>query len=159
VGRPPRGDGHRRTAHAPLWLRAHDRLGAAAAVLGILTPLAGGLPLLAAAFLFIPRLFGDGLATIGTIDELTVRQQVTPRRLLGRVNATLHVLQEGVGPIGALAGALLAEAFGIRTAIWISVAGSFAGIAFLIFSPLRSLRAVAGPRGSPGTGQSLTNKY
>jgi MFS family permease len=124
---------------------------AAAAVLGILIPLAGGPPLIAAAFLFIPQLFGDGLATIGTIDELTVRQQVTPRRLLGRVNGTLHVLQEGVGPIGALAGAVLAEAFGIRTAIWISVVGSLAGIAFLVFSPLRGLRAVAGPGGGHAT--------
>jgi hypothetical protein len=43
-----------------------------------------GSALVAAAFLFIPQLFGDGLATIGTIDALTVRQQVTPRRILGR---------------------------------------------------------------------------
>ncbi len=113
------------------------------ALLAVLTPLAGGPPLVAAGFLFIPQLFGDGLSTIGQIDQLTVRQQVTPGRLLGRVNATLHVLLEGVGPIGALVGAGLAEAFGIRTAIWISVAGSMAGLLFLVFSPLRTLRAVA----------------
>jgi hypothetical protein len=99
----------------------------------------------AAGFLFIPQLFGDGLSTVGNIDQLTVRQQVTPHRLLGRVNGTLHVLLEGVGPIGALAGAALAEAFGIRAAIWISVVGSLAGLAFLVFSPLRRLRAVASP--------------
>ena len=58
------------------------------------------------------------------------------------MNGTLHVLIE-VGPVGALAGAALAEAFGIRTAIWISVAGSFVGVGFLVFSPLRSLRPVA----------------
>jgi threonine dehydrogenase-like Zn-dependent dehydrogenase len=98
----------------------------------------------AAAFLFVPQLLGDGLHTVSLIDRLTVRQQVTPRRLLGRVNGTLHVLVEGVGPIGALGGAVLAEAFGIRTRIWISVVGSFAGTAFLVFSPLRSLRAVGG---------------
>jgi hypothetical protein len=56
-----------------------------------------------------------------------------------------------VGPVGAIAGALLAEAFGIRTAIWISVAGTFAGITFLIFSPLRGLRAGAGPGGGHAT--------
>ncbi|HEV2009962.1 MAG TPA: MFS transporter [Candidatus Limnocylindria bacterium] len=116
----------------------------AAGVLASLIPLAGGPPLVAATFLFIPQLFGDGLDTVSLIDQLTVRQQVTPPQLLGRVNGTMHVLLEGVGSIGALAGAALAEAFGIRTAIWISVAGSLAGVGFLIFSPLRSLRTVEG---------------
>jgi len=114
-------------------------------ILGLLIPLASGAPLVAAAFLFIPQLFGDGLDTVAQIDELTVRQQVTPSRLLGRVNGTLHVLLEGIGPIGALAGALVAEAFGVRTAIWIAAVGSFAGLGFLVFSPVRSLRAVASP--------------
>ncbi|MEA2662710.1 MAG: hypothetical protein QOH08_2282 [Chloroflexota bacterium] len=117
----------------------------AAGVLGVLVPLAGGPPLAAAAFLFVPQLFGDGLQTVSLIDQLTVRQQVTPVRLLGRVNGTLHVLLEGVGPIGALAGAVLAEAFGIRTAIWISVLGSLAGVGFLVFSPVRRLGPVATP--------------
>lgn len=117
----------------------------AGAILAVLTPLAGGPPIVAAGFLFVPQLFGDGLVTVSMIDAITVRQQVTPARLLGRVNGTLHVLLEGVGPIGALAGAGLAEVFGIRAAIWISVAGSFAGLAVLVFSPVRTLRAVAGP--------------
>jgi MFS family permease len=111
-------------------------------ILGLLIPLASGPPLVAAVFLFIPQLFGDGLDTIARIDELTVRQQVTPQRLLGRVNGTLHVLLEGVGPIGALAGAALAEALGIRAAVWIAAAGSFLGVGFLVFSPLRSLRQI-----------------
>jgi len=55
------------------------------------------------------------------------------------------VLVEGVGPVGAIAGALIAEAFGIRTALWISVVGSLVGTAFLVVSPLRALRAVASP--------------
>jgi len=91
------------------------------------------------------QLFGDGLHTVSQIDQLTLRQQVTPARLLGRVNGTIHVLVEGVGPVGAIAGALIAEAFGIRTALWISVVGSLVGTAFLVVSPLRALRAVASP--------------
>ena len=113
-----------------------------AGLLSILVPLAGGPPLVAAAFLFVPQLFGDGLHTVSQIDQLTLRQQVTPPRILGRVNGTIHVLVEGVGPVGAIAGALIAEAFGIRTALWVSVLGSLAGLTFLVFSPLRTLRAV-----------------
>ena len=114
-----------------------------AGLLALLVPLAGGPPLVAAAFLFVPQLFGDGLHTVSQIDQLTLRQQVTPPRILGRVNGTIHVLVEGVGPVGAIAGALIAEAFGIRTALWVSVVGSLAGLSFLIASPLRTLRAVA----------------
>ena len=114
----------------------------AGTIIGVLVPLAGGPPLAAAAFLFVPQLFGDGLATIAQIDQLTVRQQVTPSQMLGRVNGTLHVLVDGVGPIGAIAGALVAEAIGIRGALWVSVIGSFAGNGFLVLSPLRTLRTV-----------------
>jgi hypothetical protein len=114
------------------------------AILGLI-PLAAGPPLVAAAFLFVPQLFGDGLDTVAQIDELAVRQQVTPQRLLGRVNGTLHVLLEGVGPVGALAGAAVAGAFGIRTAIWIADVGSCAGLGFLVFSPVRRLGVVVSP--------------
>ena len=117
-----------------VWTRA------GAALLSVLTPLAGGPPLLAALFLFIPQLFGDGLHSVSIIDQLTVRQLVTPGRLLGRVNGTLHVLVEGIGPIGALAGAAIAELFGIRFALWIAVLGILAGLSFLVLSPLRTLR-------------------
>jgi MFS family permease len=120
-----------------------------AALLSILVPFAGGPPLAAAAFQFVAQLFGDGLHTVSQIDQLTMRQQVTPPRILGRVNGTMHVLVEGIGPVGAIAGALIAEAFGIRTALWISVAGSLAGTAFLILSPLRGVHAVAGQELKP----------
>lgn len=110
------------------------------AVLALLIPLAGGPPLVAALFLFIPQLFGDGLSTVSQINGITLRQLVTPPALLGRVNGTTHVLLEGIAPIGAIAGALVAESFGIRTAVTVAVLGSFAGLVFLLRSPIRTLR-------------------
>ncbi|GAC1700192.1 MAG: MFS transporter [Candidatus Limnocylindrales bacterium] len=112
----------------------------AAGVLSFLVPLAGGPPLVAALFLFIPQLFGDGLATVSQINGITLRQLATPERLLGRVNGTTHVLLEGIAPIGAIAGALVAESLGIRTAVAVAVIGSFAGLVFLVWSPVRTLR-------------------
>jgi predicted MFS family arabinose efflux permease len=131
----------RRIGYGPaiVWPRA------AATALMVLTPLAGGPPLVAAAYLFIPQLFGDGLHTVSQIDQLTMRQQVTPPRILGRVNGTLHVLARGVGPIGAIAGALVAEVIGLRGAFWVSFLGSLAGLAFLVCSPLRTLRELPAP--------------
>jgi len=113
----------------------------AAGLLAFLIPLAGGPPLVAALFLFIPQLVGDGLATVSQINGITLRQLVTPPHLLGRVNGTTHVLLEGIAPIGAIAGALVAEVFGIRVAVSVAVLGSFAGLLFLVRSPIRTLRA------------------
>jgi len=115
----------------------------AAAAFSVLMPLAGGPPLLAATFLFIPQLIGDAFRSVAIIDTLTTRQLIAPPRLLGRVNGTMHMLIEGVAPVGALVGAALAEAFGIRVAVWVAVLGVMGSIAFLVFSPLRTLRGVA----------------
>jgi len=67
---------------------------------------------------------------------------VTPAPLLGRVNGTIHVLLQGVAPVGAIAGALVAESFGIRAAVGLAVVGSFAGLLFLVWSPIRTLRSI-----------------
>ena len=115
-----------------------------AGLLAFLVPIAGGPPLIAALFLFIPQLIGDGLQTVAIVDGLTVRQVVTPARLLGRVNGTMTLLMDGIAPIGAIVGALIAEAYGLRLAFWISVTGSFLGTGFVLFSRVRMLRAVEG---------------
>ena len=114
-----------------------------AGLVAFLIPLAGGPPLVAMVFLLVPQLVGDGLATVSQINGITLRQLVTPARLLGRVNGTTHVLLEGIAPIGAIAGALVAEAFGIRVAVTVAVLGSFAGLLFLVRSPIRMMRAGA----------------
>lgn len=114
----------------------------AAGALAFLIPLAGGPPLIAALFLFVPQLFGDGFATVSEINGITLRQPVTPGQLLGRVNGTTQVLLEGIAPIGAIAGALVAEAYGLRVAVTVAVLGSFAGLLFLVGSPIRTLHTV-----------------
>ena len=107
----------------------------AAALLGFLMPLAAG-PM-AFLFLFIPQLIGDGLATIAIVNAVTLRQLLSPSYMLGRINATMHVLAFGVGPIGALIGATIAELYGVRAAVWVATIGIFAGtLVLLLPSPL-----------------------
>jgi MFS family permease len=107
------------------------------ATFALLIPLAGG-PW-AALYLFIPQLVGDGIATVAIINAITLRQTLVPPRMLGRVNATMNVLLEGVAPVGAVLGALIAEAAGIRVAVWVAVLGGLAG-AFLMVLPSPLLR-------------------
>jgi hypothetical protein len=60
------------------------------------------------------------------------------------VNSTMHVLAFGVGPIGALIGATIAELYGIRAAVWVATIGIFAGTLVLFLpSPLLRMREVA----------------
>lgn len=105
----------------------------------LLIPLAGG-PW-AALFLFIPQLIGDGITTIGSINGITLRQTIAPPRMLGRINATMNVLTRGVAPAGAVIGAVIAEAAGIRVAVWVAVLGVLAGaLLMLLPSPLLRTR-------------------
>ena len=114
----------------------------AAAILGFLMPLAAGPT--AFLFLLIPQLIGDGLATISIVNAVTLRQLLSPSYMLGRVNATLHVLAFGIGPIGALIGATIAELYGIRAAVWVATIGILAGTLVLFLpSPLLRTREVA----------------
>lgn len=118
--------------------------------IGVLTPLATGPLFLATLMVFLPQLIGDGLQTIEGIANVTLRQAVTPDRLLGRVNATLDVLDHGVAPLGALVGAVIAESFGVRTAIAVAWIGMASGVLFLLFSPLPRLTSLE-PSSAPGS--------
>lgn len=120
----------------------------ASSAIGILTPLATGPLFIATLMVFLPQLIGDGLATVEGIARITLRQAVTPDRLLGRVNATVEVLDHGVAPIGALVAAVIAESLGVRGAIAIAWIGMTAGVLFLLFSPLPRLTSPA-PSSAP----------
>jgi len=109
---------------------------------GLLIPFAAGPVALAAAMLAASQLL-DGLHSVYAVNEVSLRQSITPDRLRGRVNATAHLLVLGVGPLGAIAGAALAESYGIRTTLLLAVAGVIAAGVLLLASPVRHVRALA----------------
>ena len=112
-----------------------------AAIIGVLTPLAGGPLLLATMMVFLPQLIGDGLQTIEGVAELSLIQGVVPDRILGRVNATLEVFSHGIAyPLGALLAAALAGWIGVRGGIAIGWAGMAISILLLVLSPLPRVR-------------------
>jgi MFS family permease len=71
------------------------------------------------------------------ITEGSLRQAVTPDRLLGRVAAADMVLVSGLQPIGAFAGGALAEVIGVQPALLVAVAGMFCTGAWVWRSPVR----------------------
>ena len=85
-------------------------------------------------------LAGQGfVVTMWNVVTVSLRQQVVPAHLLGRVNSVYRMLGWGLMPLGALAGGFVAHAAGLRAPY--VVAGLLCGLALLVALPL--LRAAA----------------
>jgi hypothetical protein len=87
-------------------------------------------------------LFGWGLQTF-SVTQISLRQAVTPRHLLGRVNATRRVAVFGIQPVSAVVGGALATAFGLRIALLVAAVIQIVALATILFSPLRDAREVS----------------
>jgi predicted MFS family arabinose efflux permease len=133
--------------------RAVRRLGVGNALIGaalvtgvasLLPPLARGPVWTCAAILALAQL-GDMAWSIYSISELSVRQAIAPKHVLGRVNSAMHLTFRGVLPLGALAGGALAEYVGLRPALLAGAAGFLLSNLWLIFSPVRHLRELPAP--------------
>ena len=83
--------------------------------------------------------FGSGL---WIAVNSTLRQQLTPDRMLGRMNAAFRMISWGIVPFGALAGGLIARTFGLRAPF---VLAALVTLAYAIFAKrlLRPIRDIA----------------
>jgi len=72
----------------------------------------------------------------------SLRQALTPERLLGRVTASFATVAWGIQPIGSLAGGVLGDAFGLRAVLLASGVGMAAAHLWLVFSPVWKVREV-----------------
>lgn len=106
-----------------------------------LIPLApAGAVLLGAAFLITQQLFGDALATVYEITEVSLVQASVADRVLGRVNATISTFTTLLTLAGAVFGGIIAETWGLRAAFAVGLLGAVAAIVVVWFSPVRFIR-------------------
>ena len=115
----------------------------AGGVAQLFIPLAPDDPLLGPAFLIVSQLFGDGLLMIYFITETSLRQRAVALEMLGRAAAVWKMAASLLAPVGMLSGALLAETFGIRIALWGLVGGVFVA-ALPLLSARSTLAGVSG---------------
>jgi MFS family permease len=111
----------------------------------LLTWLAGAAPAAAIPLMVAAQLIGDSASTIAAIDETSLRQTITPDHMLGRVNASVNVLGEGIGTLGMLTGGVLAELIGLQSTVLVAALGSLLGCVWVLCSPLPRLRALPVP--------------
>jgi MFS family permease len=82
-----------------------------------------------------PVLVGVSMAVSGVamvlwnVVTVSLRQRITPDRLLGRMNASYRLVGWGTMPLGAALGGALAEALGLRPTFLVAAAATFAVLA------------------------------
>lgn len=101
-----------RTSTSTAMLGALVLAAAAQAALGLSTNvLLAGIALVLSSFAF----------AVWNVANVTLRQRVTPSRMLGRVNSCYRTLLFGVQPVGAIAGGALAGWLGLRAPVLFGV--------------------------------------
>jgi len=93
-------------------------------------------------FLVAGGVIGAATAVIYNINQVSLRQAITPERMQGRMNATMRFIVWGTIPIGSIAGGLLGSVIGLQATIWIGAIGSFIGFLPVLLSPVRSLQSI-----------------
>jgi MFS family permease len=106
---------------------------------GVLLPLAGTVipPMLA---LIVSSLFFTFSVVVYNVTQVSFRQRLCPRPLLGRMNASIRFLVWGVMPIGGLLGGVIGQAYGARAVFWIAFVGGIVAALPVVFSPLVRMR-------------------
>lgn len=82
------------------------------------------------------------------VGQVSIRQQLCPPELLGRMNASVRFLVWGILPLGSITGGALGEWLGIRGALLVGGVGMSAGVLWLVLSRLRPLRDLPAPADS-----------
>jgi predicted MFS family arabinose efflux permease len=110
----------------------------AALLLGLTNgPPAVVIPMVGAAFL------GVGVVSpIFNTNMASLRQAITPDRLLGRVTGASRFVSLGLVPIGAVVGGWLSEAVGLRATVFAAAGMIFLAVLLLWLSPVRALRSL-----------------
>ena len=109
----------RRFGVGPVMMVAVSAFGPAALMVAV-APLELAVP--AAGAMVLVDSFGIGLHGV---NQVSLRQAVTPEWLRGRMIATLRFLNFGAIPLGTMLGGALGSLVGLRPAIWVGTAGLF----------------------------------
>jgi MFS family permease len=111
---------------------------------GMLVPLAvlfpdGALPLVVAA-----EFLQWVMVLVFSVNSVSLRQAITPDRLLGRVNGTMRFIVWGSRPIGSLLGGYLGSRVGLPATLVVGAFGMLIAFVPLLASPIPQLRQFSG---------------
>ena len=111
----------------------------------LLVPLASGTTVVITATLMVSMFVGGAAGPIYNINQVSLRQAITPDRLQGRMNASMRFIVWGTIPIGALLGGTLGELIGVWQTIAFTTVCALLAPVFVLLSPVRQLRTQPSP--------------
>jgi predicted MFS family arabinose efflux permease len=129
--------------------RLADRLGLGTTILAAMIGACSVylvIPVLDASILLVAGVLGLVLAVAGAlisvrvVHVMTIRQTVTPDRLLARMNASYRTLGYGLMSVGALIGGIIGGALGLRAALAVGAIGIACAPLWVVFSTAPRIR-------------------
>ncbi|MEX1358239.1 MAG: MFS transporter [Gaiellaceae bacterium] len=85
---------------------------------------------------------GPFFGVIFNLNQLSLRQAITPERLMGRMNSVVRFMYWGTMPLGSLAGGALATVIGIRPTLFVGIVGATLAFLPIAGTSLMRLRAI-----------------
>ena len=92
-----------------------------------------------------------GSGTIYNINQVSLRQAITPEAMSGRMNATMRWFVWGTMPIGSIIGGIIGETLGVRAAILVGGAGASLAFIPLLFGPVWRINEMPTTEEAPRT--------
>ena len=99
---------------------------------------------------------GTVLGFFANVNQLTLRQSITPPRLLGRMNSVVRFMYWGTIPAGSAIGGALAGPLGLRTTLFVAGSGAVLACVPIALSPIRKLRVL--PEGRSPSPRSRSSR-
>jgi hypothetical protein len=79
------------------------------------------------------------------INQVSLRQAITPPRMQGRMNATMRFIVWGTIPLGSIAGGALGSLIGLHATIVVGAVGALIGFVPVTLSSVRSIVTMPEP--------------
>lgn len=88
------------------------------------------------------QLVAGALTAIYNINQVSLRQAITPDRLQGRMNATMRTIVWGTIPLGSFMGGVLGETIGVVLTIVLGAVISILAFLWIVLSPVMGLKSI-----------------
>ncbi|MBA3333105.1 MAG: MFS transporter [Actinobacteria bacterium] len=95
--------------------------------------------------LMVGFLLGGLFGNIFNVNQLSLRQSITPERLQGRMNSVVRFMYWGPQPVGMVIGGALGSTVGLRETLWFSACGAALAMVPLALNPIRRLDTIPEP--------------
>lgn len=90
-------------------------------------------------------LLGGFSGVAWNINQVSLRQAITPPRMQGRMNASMRFILWGTIPVGSVLGGALGSVIGLHPTIWVSAIGSLCAFVPVALSSVRSIVTMPEP--------------